>query len=914
MRNPAIPREPRATYRLQLTPAFGFAAAEAQLDYLDALGISELYLSPIFTATAGSTHGYDVTDYTAVSEELGGRSGFDRLCDAALLRGMGLLLDFVPNHMGTLGPDNRWWRDVLRFGPRSHYADFFDIQWDRHAGDRPRVLLPVLETHAGQVIAAGKIRLEAAGGGLVVAYGEERWPVNVEGIAFLLSLLPAGVAGDLPGDFGALAARPPAAATAEAFAAEADAAEQRLAEQLALAPAFAEAWRQAIAAANRAPYRELAALLQLQHYRLARWKAGIHEINYRRFFAISSLVGLRMESPRVFDAVHATLAELLRHPAVTGLRIDHVDGLREPAGYLDRLQQLARRVRGAPIYLAVEKILNGGEQLPRDWPVHGATGYEFIPRLAGVLVSPTAERTFQTTYARVTGDHADFAATMVAKKEQIMRELFPDVVGMLGWQLSDLIAEDPRWDDFSRHELTVAVVRLTAHLPVYRTYRAPDGVVSPADVAVIATAAKSAIAQDPRQDPAPLQFLRQLLTGVYPPPEAPAEYRARVLQWVLTWQQYTGAIMAKAVEDTAYYTYVRFVGLNEVGGDPGSFGGPPADFHQQNERRRQAQPRALLATSTHDTKLSEDVRARLYGLSEYSAEWPGWVAAWEAAVRPHTIAVAGGEAPDVLDRYRLYQILLGAWPLEPARADATFRTRLRDHLRKAVSEAKRWTSDVRPNVEYLAACDRFVDCITDPACSEAFLSAFLPAAGEIAATGARLALAQLVLKATSPGIPDFYQGCEGWSLSLVDPDNRRPVDYRALHALQREARQGDMARLLEDWRTGAVKLRVMETLLNFRRSQPRLFAEGDYVPLIAEGPFPVVAYLRTLGNERLAVVVPQRHRLTPDRAEKLQASRIHLPVSSQWTDLFTGRSFPGHAAMNLSDVLSALPFAVLRSG
>ncbi|MDB6095450.1 MAG: Malto-oligosyltrehalose synthase [Verrucomicrobia bacterium] len=911
----SLPRIPRATYRVQLTPMFGFAAAEAELDYWASLKISDLYLSPIFAATPGSTHGYDVSDYTTINEEFGGRAAFDRLCAAVAHRGMGLILDFVPNHMATLGGRNRWWNDVLRYGRRSRYADFFDIHWSKHAVDgHPRILLPILETHFGKVVEQGKIRLLEEAGRLEFTYGDARLPVNVEGYAFVLNRMPK--AANVPGipDFAALAAWPEASDDVVGFSRDAETCIRVLADRLAVDAAFAASWRETITAFNRAPFAELSTLLDIQHYRLARWKAGIHEINYRRFFAISSLVGIRVEDPAVFEATHAALGELLRHSAITGLRIDHVDGLREPARYLERLQALALRVRGSRVYLIVEKILNGGEALSPAWPVHGTTGYEFIPQLAGIFVDASGEAAFTAIYQTETADRMSFSATCVARKIQIMRELFPDVVGMLGWQLTDLVTEDPRWRDFSRHELTMALLLLIAYLPVYRTYRADDKGVSAADQAVIDEAAARAIEENPRTDPKPIEFLATLLRGDYPGPSATADYRDRIRSWVGTWQQYTGAIMAKSVEDTAFYTYVRFIALNEVGGDPGRFGSSVATFHAENIARLARAPHTMLTTSTHDTKFSEDVRARLYVLSEFSFEWAQWVKQWELASRPHLTRVKDAEAPDFLDRYRLFQVLIGVWPLEPAEVDDTFRARLREHLRKAVSEAKRHTSEVNPNEPYLAACDRFIEGVTAAREGRDFLDAFTPAACEIAEAGALVSLAQVIIKATCPGVPDFYQGCESWDFSLVDPDNRRPVDYPSLHNLRRDAGRRSASRLLDDWRSGGIKFFVTQTLLEFRRTSPRLFSHGDYRALEADGSAEILAFARRREEEGITVILPRRYRAGAGDSMAMRSTRVTLPESaSGWRDLFTGRAFRSGEPLPLAELFEVLPFAVLKT-
>ena len=575
-----------------------------------------------------------------------------------------------------------------------------------------------------------------------------------------------------------------------------------------------------------ASFDRLHALIERQHYRLARWKTGVHEINYRRFFAIDTLVGMQMEKPEVFRACHEMLGRLVREGKVSGLRIDHVDGLRQPEDYLRRLQSLERPDPGRPLFVLVEKILAPGESLPDGWPVHGTTGYEFIPTLAALFVDPAAETAFDDIYRRFTGETAAFDEIVYRKKRMIIAEMFANAVSSLGADLAAFVSADRRCRDFARHELTAAVEELIACLPVYRTYRRRQEPATDADRRVIEAACAAALARNPRADPQPFEFVRDLLLGAYPSGDAPEPYRAQILGWVLTFQQYTGAVMAKSVEDTAFYIANRFIALNEVGGNPAQFGGPPAAFHRANGDRLATSPHTLLATSTHDSKFSEDVRARLYALSELPAEWDAWVHGWRALTARHTTVVDGAPAPDALDLYRFFQVLLGAWPLDPAAVNASFRERMRGHFRKAVSEAKRHTSILQANEAYLGACERFSDSVTSAETAPDFLAAFAPCAQRLARLGLVNALAQVVIKCTVPGIPDFYQGNELWEFSLVDPDNRRDVDFAGRGRTSEDSDGRPLAALLEEWRSGAIKLRLTQRLLRFRRSHAALFSAG----------------------------------------------------------------------------------------
>ncbi|MDB6167660.1 MAG: 4-alpha-glucanotransferase [Verrucomicrobia bacterium] len=913
---------PRATYRVQLTPSHTFADLEERLPYLRALGISDLYLSPVFSAAPGSEHGYDVSDYTRINPELGGRAAFDRLCAAAHHAHLGLILDFVPNHMGIGGSTNAWWRDVLESGPRSAYATFFDIQWRRNADGRSRVLVPVLEGQFGRMLEEGRLVLSYADG-FNVDYYDIRLPLNPATYPQILASLVNSAARASPmaaliAEFQALLPGnvPPEETNAAKWPAEVARLKQRLADLLQADPELQAQLAALLDRLNRPPRAELAALLEDQHYRLARWKTGMHEINYRRFFAINSLIGLHMEDPKVFQATHALLGQLIDAGCVDGLRIDHIDGLREPAQYLSRLQTLAAKEKARPFYVVVEKILNGGEQLPQRWQVHGTTGYEFISQLAGVLVDPANEPRFTAACQRFTGETSSYPDEVAQKKALVMRELFADVLDELGGQLAALVAEDLKWRDFTQHELTTALTALTAGLAVYRTYVSHDRGASAHDAERVRAACEQAIAREPRIDPQPLEFLRDLITGHYPPAAASREYRRRVREWVLTWQQYTGAVMAKSVEDTAFYTYVRFVGLNEVGCDPGVFGQPVAAFHEANRARLAAQPHSLLATSTHDTKMSEDVRARLYALSELPGEWEERIFRWRALGSAHTSIVERHEAPDPVDQYRLFQILLGAWPLDPGDAGPEFRERLRTHFRKAVSEAKRHTSDLNPNERYLAACDRYIDGIASPETGKEFLQEFLPFAQRLARAGCVNSLTQVILKATCPGVPDFYQGSETWDFSLVDPDNRRPVNFTL-----REQRLASLAKrnaedLLHSWRDGGIKMWVMHTLLNFRFRHHGLFFEGSYEPLQAEGAFAehIVAFVRRHVESSIVVILPRLSVVlgSPPIGPVWDDTRIILPGPTlEWRDLFTGKYYFTVGATSLRSLFARLPFAVL---
>jgi len=921
---------PLSTYRVQLHGKSTFADLGSLSGYFQALGISDLYLSPIFTSVPGSLHGYDVTDYSEVNPELGGAAGFSELARVLRAAGCSIILDFVPNHMGIAGMLNEWWRDVLENGPLSDHAPFFDIQWKTEAGeDHPRILVPLLHDHYGRVLEEGEIRL-IFDKGFSLQYRDTVLPLRPESYGEVLGHLGgdprvAAEAAELSGIARTLAQalrRPQPAAEPGSPAPPAPAAlKDRLAESVAAKPAVLAALTALLDQLNgrRGDARSFDALHRLiedQHYRLARWQAGAHEINYRRFFAIDTLVGLHMENPEVFRECHALVGRLLSNGDVSGLRIDHIDGLRQPEDYLCRLQSLARPTEGKPVYVLVEKILADGEELPPTWPVHGTTGYEFITQLSGLLVDAGEEARFDRIYTRATGEWRAYRDLVVRSKRLIIAEMFANAVSNLGAELVQIVSGDRLWRDLTRHELTTAVSEFAAHLPVYRTYRRRRQPISAPDRRVLEETCALAIDGNPRADPQPLEFLRDLLIGTYPPPDASDDYRALLTGWILTFQQYTGAIMAKSVEDTVFYTYNRFIALNEVGGSPAKFGGTVEAFHRANAVRQAQTPLALLTTSTHDSKLSEDVRARLYALSELGPDWESAVTEWQRLAAPSTSTADGGQAPDALDQYRFFQILLGAWPLAAAEVDASFRGRLKDYFRKAVNEAKRHTSILNNNDSYLAACDRFVDGLLDPEAAPEFRATFEPFANRVARLGMVNSLTQLVIKCTAPGVPDFYQGNETWDFSLVDPDNRRPVDFDHRRVLLEKAAAAPLAALMEAWRDGGIKLRVTQELLRLRLARPGLFTRGAYEPVVAAGGFAdqVVGYFRTDAKQSVLVLVP---RLTakigsPPIGSVWDDTRIEgIAAGSTWQDTLTGRTFSGGEPFPLRMLFGELPFAVL---
>jgi (1->4)-alpha-D-glucan 1-alpha-D-glucosylmutase len=927
----AAGRVPRATYRLQLHGAFTFDDAAALAPYLAGLGVDTVYLSPILLSAPGSMHGYDVNDYRRLDADLGGRDGFDRLSARLRESGLGVLLDFVPNHMGIDGPFNRWWRDVLESGRASPHARFFDIFWNSQRDGR--IHLPLLEDHYGRVLEAGKLRAAYVDGELVVAYGQATFPLNLATYVAVLARVVHGAR--LEAD-----TRDAMAAWLRAASALAGRATRRRRRQTAARARRLAALESSLAAlvethadlqsaldarltalngtpGDPASFDELDALLDQQHYRLARWQTGAHESTYRRFFTIDSLVGLRMEHREVFRDSHALVAELLARGDVHGLRIDHIDGLWDPEQYLDRLQTLARRVAPAraPLYVVVEKILAGDERLPPGWRTHGTTGYDFIRDLAGLFVDPAAEATFSRLFTDLTGRRASFQAEALAAKRALLDDALSNTATILAARLTELIQQDRRWRDLSEHELRVAIRDVVSQLHVYRTYRRLDEPLAPPDRAAIDAAAARAVRRHPLANVEAISFVRDVLTGDYPPADASREYRAAVARWALTLQQHTGAVMAKAVEDTAFYTYTRFIALNEVGGDPDRFGEDVDRFHVRAAARGAATPHALVATMTHDTKLGDDTRARLYALSEIPAEWDAWVREWATMNRRHRTTVNGVEAPDPSEELRLYQAIVGIWPPGDEAPAGDLADRLSAYAAKAANEAHVHSSWQQPNAEWITAVEHFIGAILADDAPDGFLASLRPRARRVAELGMVVGLAQLAMKLTAPGVPDIYQGQEIWDFALVDPDNRRPVDYARRIALADGLDARSWADLLGAWEDGAIKLRVTRDLLRLRARRASVFGRGDYRPLASRGVHAnrVVAFARGGPRRGIVAVVPRLSAAVgwPPVGAAWDDTTIDLGGGAPFTNVLTGARVPA-SPRPLAEIFAELPIGVLE--
>jgi (1->4)-alpha-D-glucan 1-alpha-D-glucosylmutase len=871
----------RATYRVQLHAGFGFDDVAGITDYLADLGITHVYCSPYLQAVPGSTHGYDVVDPCRLNDELGGAAGHARMTGALRSAGLGQILDIVPNHMAT-DPLNRWWWDVLENGPASPYAHFFDIHWTE-TEDRlnPTVLVPILGDHYGRVLEAGGLVVERSGGHFRVRYYERCLPLSPRTVDSLLYRAARRTGcSELAAVAQGLTALP-AVAWGSAAAVAWHRHQCRLVAELARLCAtnaeLAAGVDEEVVILNEDVDR-LDELLQSQSYRLAHWRLAGDKLDYRRFFSIETLVGVRVEAPDVFAATHRLVIDLVRDGTLAGLRVDHVDGMRDPEGYL---RTLAEQTGGR--YTVVEKIIEAEEGLPDTWPVAGTTGYDFLNRVNRLFVAAGHEQAMTDCYVDFSGETASYPEVVYRAKQHVMAtELGAEVERLVG-MLARICDGSRRHQDHSRRGLHEALLEVVSHFPVYRTYLHPRRAPTPADRACVDSAVAAAQAHRPDLDAELVRFVGELALG-----QAGGD---RGMEFALQLQQLTGPVMAKGVEDTAFYRYNRFVSLNEVGGDPGTFGRPVEAFHADTARTAERWPESMLTLSTHDTKRSGDVRARLNVLSELPGPWAAAVNRWtEIGDRYRT-----GGWPDRNTEYLLYQTLVGAWPLDVERAVAV--------MAKSTREAKVHTSWVDPVVEYDEATEVFVRSLLANPAFLLDLERFL--IGErLVARGRRNSLAQTTLSLTCPGVPDVYQGTELWDLSLVDPDNRRPVDYRERRRQLALVRQDPAGAPDARDDTGYSKMWLVYRLLEHRRRRERLYASVEYEPLAFTGARG--GDLVGFGRGSLAVVVP---RCGDDHWE---GTDVELRPG-RWTDVLTGVDHDG-GRLSVDRLLAGFPVAVLERG
>ncbi len=957
---------PCSTYRLQLNLRFTFTQAAAVVSYLHDLGITDCYTSPFLMAHPGSMHGYDVTDHTRFNPEIGSEEQFTEFAERLQQRGMGLIADVVPNHMCITHSSNLWWWDVLENGPSSDYSRYFDIDWNPPKSELAnKVLLPFLPDQFGLVLEDQSIRALYDGGGFVLDSLGIHFPLaprswtpllermlvkakerltdrdghvlELESIITAISHLPRREDMDL--------------ARVRERQREKEVIRRRLAALVEDSDVVRACLKEVLIIINGSKghphsFDALEKILDDQAYRLSFWRVASDEINYRRFFDINDLAAIRVENPEVFGIVHRIPFDLIRKSLVSGIRIDHPDGLFDPLRYFEDLQTQAPLPGEAVnqsdngvrrrLYLAAEKILVGDEELRPGWAIEGTTGYGFLNLLNGLFVDASKGRSFQRLYRKFTGWSQSYSDLIYESKRLVMQVSMSSELNVLARRLDRISEQHRRSRDFTLESLRDALREVIACFPVYRTYiRADTEHPDEQDERYIRAAIKTAKRRNPATSGSVFDFIQDLLLLKDPDSISEAD-RAERRMFVMRFQQLTGPVMAKGLEDTAFYRYCPLLSLNEVGGSPDRFGVALGHFHGKNLARRQLWRNAMLASSTHDTKRSEDVRARINVLSEIPAEWYRAIRAWQRLNEQKKMQVAGENVPSANEEYFLYQTLLGAWPLTPmdGAVHADFVGRIHTYMEKALREAKVNTSWISPNTEYEAAAHSFLDAILDNSAGNLFLQQFAPLQAKIAKAGMFNALSQTLLKITAPGLPDMYQGTEVWNFSLADPDNRRAVDYARLQALlaQLHAAESEdpallLDRLLADPADGSLKLYVTRCALRFRREHRALFAHGSYIPLRAAGEKNkhVVAFARSFRGATVLVLA--------GRFFAQLAADVRLPVGAgtwgdtevvlrkqipavPYRDVFTGKivaSAPRDEdfALPVAEAFAHLPIAML---
>ena len=969
----ASARQPVAAYRVQLHQGFDFDAAAAIARYLKDLGITDLYTSPMLQAAPGSMHGYDVIDHTRLNTELGGAAGYERLVARLRENGVGHLLDIVPNHMG-LGSGNLLWLDLLENGPSAHAARFFDVEWHPVKEElADKVLVPVLGDRYGAVLERGEIKLELAEGAFRVRYYDQLFPVNprsygqilgyriealeksealdeLRSILFELENMPSRREQD-PG-------------RQEERRREKEVVKRRVAALCAGSPRMRAHLEETVrafngTAGNARSFDLLDKLLDAQAYRLAHWRVSSEEINYRRFFDINSLAAIRMEDEQVFEHAHRLPLQLLAEGKLSGLRIDHPDGLALPRRYFRLLQdahilQRARaRVEAAgldwgeiepalreellrskdprlerPLYVVAEKILARTEALPGDWAVAGTTGYDFLNALNGIFVARENEEKLQKIYYRFIHGEIDFAELVYQKKKLILYTAMAAEMNLLARQLNR-ISEDNRWTrDFTLYSLRAALIELIACFPVYRTYLEEPGHVEERDRRYVLQAVAGAKRRNPADNASIYDFIADILLQKFAAyveaSERPAQHA-----FALKLQQVLGPVMAKGLEDTAFYVYNRLVSLNEVGGEPEHFGTTVEAFHQQNAQRAEKWPRSLLTTATHDTKRGEDIRTRIDALSELPDDWRKTAILFARRTEDLRREVDGRWAPDRNEQMLLLQTLVGMWPNGtqfPAPEElASLRDRLQQYIFKAAKEAKVNTSWIQEDQRWEEALRGYVEGVFALPERHPLWKKLLPFARRIAEIGMHNSLSQVLLKLASPGVPDIYQGNELWDFALVDPDNRRPVDFALRQKQLDELRESALTRaelardLYEHWEDGRIKLLVTHAGLQARKAAPGLFAGGGYAPLEVQGPRAahLCAFARTAEGGQLAIAVAPRMvagllRGAHLPAEAYAGTTIGVPAEGALRDAFTGEERAIHdGKLRADELFATLPVALL---
>jgi (1->4)-alpha-D-glucan 1-alpha-D-glucosylmutase len=951
---------PSATYRLQLNGKFTLGHALELVDYLNSIGIDYFYLSPFLMPSPGSVHGYDVTNPARINPEIGTREEFRQLSDCLKQRGMGIIADVVPNHMCIDDPANEWWWDVLENGPSSLFARYFDINWNPPKRDLAnKVLLPLLGDQYGRILEDQQIAVIYESGAFRVSVNQKPLPLAPRTWALVLAPAAAALKTrlgeshehvlELESILTALSHLAPNNEEDPSKIRERQREKEVIRKRLAALIESSDAARDEIEGSrNRVngeggvprSFDRLEELLAQQSYRLSFWKVAADEINYRRFFDINQLAAIRVEEPEVFQAVHALLFDLVKEGSVEGLRIDHSDGLLDPAEYFRRIQRACMSARNVSrrCYVVTEKILVGNENLRADWDIEGTTGYDFLGLVNGLFVDRDRRRVFHRLYESFTGSSPSYEDLIYASKTLILQTSMSGELNVLAGKL-DKISEQHRWSrDFTLASLRHVLQETVACFPIYRTYTTalasrPD----PEDERHIRNAISRAKRRNQSTDESVFDFLQSVLL-LDDPEGIDIAQRAERREFILSFQQFTAPVMAKGLEDTAFYRHFPLSSLNEVGGDLRQFGISPAAFHARNLDRRRSWPHALLATSTHDTKRSEDVRARINVLSEIPVEWHRAIRSWHGLNLGWKTKIADAERPSTAEEYFFYQALAGVWPLNDPGPEEweELVARLRAYMRKSLREAKIHSSWINPNESYEEAVDQFVRLSLESSLENTFVREFRAFVRKIKSAGMWNSLSQTLLKIASPGVPDFYQGTEIWNFSLVDPDNRRPVDYsrqcqllKRLRELQLRGALAVLEELTGDLTDGAIKLYVISRALCFRKSNVDLLLRGSYVPLRATGRLQnhAIAFARALGRRSVIAAAgrffmalgaetrkPTGPEIWSDSALQL---RRDVPRTA-YRDVFSGRTVEivvqhGRHILPLAEVFAHLPLALLES-
>jgi len=925
-------RIPTATYRIQFNSAFGFDAAKAIATYLAELGISDLYASPIFKARAGSTHGYDIVDPTQINPELGTEEAFEALVQELQQHNMGWVQDIVPNHM-AYDSENKYLMDILENGPDSNYVDYFDISWNSAFGSNQEpILAPLLGNFYGACLENGEIQLQYDESGLSLNYYNLNLPLKLESYANFLNRNLGKLVTNLGRKHPTFVRLLGILYSVKSIPSEATIRQRRdqtdfvkgllweLYTDNSEIKTFIDENLQLFNGEKGKPesFNLLDSLLCEQFYRLSYWKVGAEEINYRRFFTVNELISVKVEELKVFNNTHSLICRLVEEGKFTGLRIDHIDGLYNPTQYLERLKE-----KTGNTYITVEKILQFAEEIPSNWSIQGTSGYDYLNYVNGIFCQTENQDKFSHIYLEITGSKISYEQIVAEKKHLIIDRNLAGDIENLTLLLKKIAGMYRHGNDFTINGLKQALAEILTRFPVYRTYITEEGI-SEVDRSYIEEVTEAAKAGTPLLFNE-LNFIQKLMLLEYEDSLTQAE-KDQWLYFVMRVQQYTGPLMAKGVEDTALYVYNRFLALNEVGGEAGRFGVSLSEFHEFNQKRQTHWSHAMSTTSTHDTKRGEDTRARLNVLSEIPEEWQKQVRIWYDINRSHRKTIKRLTMPDRNDEYLFYQTLIGVFPFFEQEYSSCVE-RVKDFVLKAIREAKVYTAWLRQNSTYENAFTDFVTSVLEPLEDSPFLKEFLPFQKKVAYYGIFNSLSQTLLRIASPGVPDLYQGTELWDFSLVDPDNRRPVDFELRQSYLKEIKaqaQKDILKLIDGLlatkEDARIKLFLVFQALKARTEYKDVFQQGSYLPLEVSGKFKehIVAFARSDGNRTIVTISPRffTSLIQPGEyplGEKVwDNTSLHLPTNaSSWKDAITNQIVKANGKLLIGEALKHFPVALL---